>query len=92
MQRLEVSGAVRPIYGSLGVKRLSVTLTLRIPKYRRKGNIKINLKVIDWDSVEWTYLAQDRDKLWAVLSRVINTVMGCTMILLKQQPLCEARL
>jgi len=24
MQRLEVSGAVRPIYGSLGVKRLMV--------------------------------------------------------------------
>ena len=24
MQRLEVSGAVRPVYGSLGVKRLSV--------------------------------------------------------------------
>ena len=26
MQRLEVSGAVRPIYGSLGVKRLNTTL------------------------------------------------------------------
>jgi len=26
MQRLEVSGAVRPIYGSLGVKRLSCSL------------------------------------------------------------------
>jgi len=26
MQRLEVSGAVRPIYGSLGVKRLSYNL------------------------------------------------------------------
>ena len=26
MQRLEVSGAVRPIYGSLGVKRLISTL------------------------------------------------------------------
>jgi len=25
MQRLEVSGAVRPIYGSLGFKRLNVT-------------------------------------------------------------------
>ena len=25
MQRLEVSGAVQPIYGSLGVKRLNVT-------------------------------------------------------------------
>jgi len=26
MQRLEVSGAVRPLYGSLGVKGLSITL------------------------------------------------------------------
>ena len=26
MQRLEVSGAVRPIYGSLGVKRLIVAI------------------------------------------------------------------
>jgi len=26
MQRLEVSGAVRPIYGSLGVKRLMVII------------------------------------------------------------------
>ena len=36
MQRLEVSGAVRPIYGSLGIKRLKlithihVVLSLRI--------------------------------------------------------------
>ena len=29
MQRLEVSGAVRPIYGSLGVKRLSSASDLR---------------------------------------------------------------
>ena len=28
MQRLEVSGEVRPIYGSLGVKRLMFTCTL----------------------------------------------------------------
>jgi len=28
MQRLEVSGAVRPIYGSLGVKQLSYMLVL----------------------------------------------------------------
>jgi len=27
MQRLEVSGAVRPIYGSLGVRRLNNILT-----------------------------------------------------------------
>ena len=33
MQRLEVSGAVRPIYGSLGVKRLTqrnINRTLRV--------------------------------------------------------------
>ena len=33
MQRLEVSGAVRPIYGSLGVKRLSqmlIEVTLQV--------------------------------------------------------------
>ena len=28
MQRLEVSGEVRPIYGSLGVKRLTETLII----------------------------------------------------------------
>ena len=28
MQRLEVSGAVRPIYWSLGVKRLKCTLSI----------------------------------------------------------------
>ena len=28
MQRLEVSGAVRPIYGSLGVKRLTLILLM----------------------------------------------------------------
>ena len=31
MQRLEVSGAVRPIYGSLGVKRLSIFLNEVMP-------------------------------------------------------------
>jgi len=35
MQRLEVSGAVRPIYGSLGVKRLiRIPPSQRLPKYQ----------------------------------------------------------
>jgi hypothetical protein len=49
----------------------------------------MSLKETDWEGVEWTYLAQDRDKLRAVLSTVINTVMNCTRGLFKQQPLCE---
>ena len=34
MQRLEVSGAVRPIYGSLGVKRLSSKVKVKQSHYR----------------------------------------------------------
>jgi len=30
MQRLEVSGAVRPIYGSLGVKRLTHLISVEV--------------------------------------------------------------
>jgi len=33
MQRLEVSGAVRPIYGSLGVKRIIG------PRFQNKGQL-----------------------------------------------------
>jgi hypothetical protein len=35
LQRLEVSGAVRPIYGSLGVKRL---ITLRCSLWSQRNN------------------------------------------------------
>jgi len=39
MQRLEVSGAVRPIYGSLSVKRLMVprALSLRVKQPGREA-------------------------------------------------------
>jgi len=34
MQRLEVSGAVRPIYGSLGVKRLNMYCVSGLEVYK----------------------------------------------------------
>ena len=40
MQRLEVSGAVRPIYGSLGVKRLTSGPTLNKTSNVHKRNIE----------------------------------------------------
>jgi len=43
MQRLEVSGAVRPIYGSLGVKRLSITC---IENYNDLKKISVNSLLI----------------------------------------------
>ena len=37
MQRLEVSGAVRPIYGSFGVKRLRMGAAIPLPTYEPDG-------------------------------------------------------
>ena len=46
MQRLEVSGAVRPIYGSLGVKRLiiNVVSTFQLPKLSQKSYVNCYLE------------------------------------------------
>jgi hypothetical protein len=30
--------------------------------YRKKDNIKIDLKGMEWDGLGWIHLAQDRDK------------------------------
>jgi hypothetical protein len=44
----------------------------RIPRRRWEDNIKMDLRVIIWDGVDWIYLAQDRDQ-WRVL---VNAVMS----------------
>ena len=41
MQRLEVSGAVRPIYGSLGVKRLRVLQETYLNDHRLFKEVKL---------------------------------------------------
>jgi transcription termination factor 2 len=45
---------------------------LRRPRRRWVDNIKIDLRDIGWDGVDWIYLAQDRDQ-WKAL---VNTVMN----------------
>ena len=45
MQRLEVSGAVRPIYGSLGVKRLIEILTNTLYGFLFHAASSINIYV-----------------------------------------------
>jgi hypothetical protein len=39
-------------------------------------NIKLSLIEIGWEGVEWIYLAQDRDKWWAVLNAVMNLLVA----------------
>ena len=51
MQRLEVSGAVRPIYGSLGVKRLN-TLGWYKHSWYKSGNLESMLDIL----LKWTIM------------------------------------
>jgi hypothetical protein len=42
------------------------------PRRRLVDNIKIDLREIEWNVIDWIYLAQDRDQ-WRSL---VNTVMN----------------
>jgi hypothetical protein len=42
------------------------------PRRRRVDNIKIDLREVGWDGMDWIAVAQDRDQ-WMVLA---NTVMN----------------
>jgi hypothetical protein len=44
---------------------------LREARHRWVDNIKMDIREIGWDGVDWIYLAQDRDQ-WRAL---VNTVM-----------------
>jgi hypothetical protein len=35
-------------------------------------NIKMNLREIGWDAMDWIYLAQDRDQWSAIVNMVMN--------------------
>lgn len=45
---------------------------LRRPRCRSDDNIKTDLKEIDWEGVDWIHLAQDVDKVSALVSTVMN--------------------
>ena len=71
MQRLEVSGAVRPIYGSLGVKRLiiwkyaAIHLRTRIAWTATQKNMAIAYMIFYWD--------RDRGNYQALLDFISNS-------------------
>jgi hypothetical protein len=44
---------------------------VRRPRHRWVDNIKIDLREIGWDGMDWSELVQDRDQ-WSAL---VNTVM-----------------
>jgi hypothetical protein len=42
------------------------------PRRRWMGNIKMDLKEIEWDGADWMNMAQDRDQWRALLNTVLN--------------------
>jgi hypothetical protein len=45
---------------------------LRRPRCRWVDNIKMDLRIIVWDGMDWIDLAQDRDQWRALLTTVMN--------------------
>jgi hypothetical protein len=45
---------------------------LRRPRHKWEDNIRIDLREIGWEGVDWMHLVQDRDQCRAVVNTVIN--------------------
>jgi hypothetical protein len=67
-------GEMRNAYRML-VKKPEGKRPLGRPRRRWVNNIKIYLREIEWDAVDWINLAQERDQ-WRAL---VNTVMNLTV-------------
>jgi hypothetical protein len=42
------------------------------PRRRWVDNIKMDLREIEWDGMDWIYLAQNRDQFRALVNTVMN--------------------
>jgi GH43 family beta-xylosidase len=63
----ETTNACRILVGNPEVKR-----PLRRPRRRWVDNIKIDLREIEWDGMDWIDLVQDRDQWRALVNMVMN--------------------
>jgi hypothetical protein len=42
------------------------------PRHSWEDNIRMDVREIGLEGVDWMHLAQDRDQLWAVVNTVMN--------------------
>jgi hypothetical protein len=63
----EKRNAYRIFFGNPEWKR-----PLDRPRHRWLDNIKMDLRAIEWDGMDWIYLAQDSDQWTALVNTVIN--------------------
>jgi hypothetical protein len=49
---------------------------LRRPRYRWVDNIKMDIKTIGWENVDWFYLAKDRDQYTVMIMETNAQVLS----------------
>jgi hypothetical protein len=54
------------------VGKPEVKISPRRPRFRWENNIKMNLKEIGCDCVDWIHLVQDRDQFRGLMKTVMN--------------------
>jgi hypothetical protein len=64
-------GEMRNTYKIL-VRKTEWKRSCRRPKYRENYYIRMALREIGWDGIDWINLAQNRAQLWALVNTVIN--------------------
>jgi hypothetical protein len=42
------------------------------PRLRWEDNIKIYFREVECESMDWIELAQDRDRWWALVNKIVN--------------------
>jgi hypothetical protein len=64
-------GEVKDSYTILAIKTVWKTQITRL-WHRCEDNIRMVLREIGWEVVDWMHLAQDRDQWWAFVNTVMN--------------------
>jgi hypothetical protein len=61
------------IFGPISLYTYNITLIpLGRPRRRWVDNIKMDLREIEWDGMDWIDMAQDRDQWKALVNTVLN--------------------
>jgi hypothetical protein len=67
-------GEIRNVYKTLVIKTESKRPLERL-RCRWEDNIKMDLRDMGWEIVEWMHLAQDRDQWQALVNAVMNPLV-----------------
>jgi len=63
----EMKNAFTILVGKPEGKRLLVR-----PRHRWEDNIRMDLRELGWEGVDWIHLAQDRHQWWTLVKTVMN--------------------